>query len=249
MSDSLEITSVLNTPCLNTSHRELLELLEGRVCESDHLIAVDFTNVHITAARKTEPEFKSVTDQYEFFVPDSQVLKWAVNMLGGSMKERVYGPDFLRYAIEHTSPETRHYFLGASQDCLDKLLANITAWRPDMNVVGSHDGYFKEADEPEIAEQINACNPDFIWVGLGTPKQQEWIHRNRGRIDRGALLAVGFAFDVNAGTKKDAPRVFQKMGLTWLYRLLSEPRRLWKRYLKYNSQFLFYFFKQLMFDR
>lgn len=224
-------------------------MLEKAVCGADTCMAVDFTNVHITAARRTDPEFKAVTDQYEYFVPDSQVLKWAVNLLGGSMEQRVYGPDFLRYVIENTDPGTRHYFLGASQDCLDKLLANIKAWRPEMNVVGFHNGYFKESEEAGIADKINACDPDFIWVGLGTPKQQEWIHRNRDRIARGVMLAVGFAFDVNAGTKKDAPKLFQKLGLTWFYRLVSEPRRLWKRYLKYNSQFLFYFSKQLMFGK
>lgn len=244
MSTALEITNVIGTPCLNTSHADLLSLLERRLCGTNALLTVDFTNVHITAARKIEEDFRNITEQYDLFVPDSQILKWAVNLCGGSMKDRVYGPDFLHHAIHHASAETTHYFLGASQDCLDKLISNSKMWRPGMKIVGSHNGYFKPADEECIAADINAANADFVWVGLGTPKQQEWIARNRANIKRGALLAVGFAFDVNAGTKKDAPRWMQPLGLTWFYRLCSEPRRLWWRYLKYNSVFLYYLAKQ-----
>ena len=101
-------------------------------------------------------------------------------------------------------------------------------------------GYFKPEQDQEIVDEINQLSPDFIWVGLGTPKQQEWIHRNMPQIKRGVVFAVGFAFDVNAGTKKDAPLWMQKRGLTWVFRLLSEPLRLGPRYLRYNSLFLFY---------
>ena len=89
-------------------------------------------------------------------------------------------------------------------------------------------------------DEINHLSPDFIWVGLGTPKQQDWIHRNKQHIKRGVVLAVGFAFDVNAGTKPDAPAWMQRLGLTWVYRMASEPRRLVSRYIRYNTLFLWY---------
>ena len=89
-------------------------------------------------------------------------------------------------------------------------------------------------------EEINRLSPDFIWLGLGTPKQQAWIYQYKSRIQRGVLLAIGFAFDVNAGLKPDAPLWMQRVGLTWFYRLCSEPRRLGPRYLRYNSLFLYY---------
>ena len=244
-----QITDVIGTPCLNTNHKDFLVLLENRICGTQNLVTVDFTNVYIAAARKVEQEFHRITEQYDYFVPDSQVLKWAVNLRGGVMKERIYGPDFLYYCIHNASPKTTHYYLGASQECLDKLIANSKNWRSEMRIVGSHNGYFTPEDDEAIIADINACNPDFIWVGLGTPKQQEWIAKNRNRITRGALLAVGFAFDVNAGTKKDAPRWMQPLGLTWFYRLCSEPRRLWWRYLKYNSIFIYHLTKQQMFSK
>jgi N-acetylglucosaminyldiphosphoundecaprenol N-acetyl-beta-D-mannosaminyltransferase len=101
-------------------------------------------------------------------------------------------------------------------------------------------GYFESGEEPSIVEEINRLSPDFVWVGLGTPKQQEWICRTQSRLRRGVIFAVGFAFDVNAGMKCDAPLWMQRTGTTWLFRLLHEPRRLGPRYLRYNSLFLFY---------
>jgi N-acetylglucosaminyldiphosphoundecaprenol N-acetyl-beta-D-mannosaminyltransferase len=107
-----------------------------------------------------------------------------------------------------------------------KLVRVFRELNPAVQIVGARDGYFKPADEPAILAEINRLSPDFIWVGLGTPKQQDWIHRHKGAIARGVLFAVGFAFDVNAGTKPDAPAWMQRTGLTWLHRMCSEPRRL-----------------------
>ncbi len=112
-----------------------------------------------------------------------------------------------------------------------------------------HDGYFSAAEEESILDEIKRLDPDFIWVGLGTPKQQDWIYRYKSRLQRGVIFAVGFAFDVNAGTKKDAPAWMQRLGLTWLFRIVSEPRRLLGRYLKYNTLFLFYLARDTIFAR
>jgi N-acetylglucosaminyldiphosphoundecaprenol N-acetyl-beta-D-mannosaminyltransferase len=102
------------------------------------------------------------------------------------------------------------------------------------------DGRMEGAADEAVIEEINRLSPDFIWVGVGTPKQQAWVKRYKPRLQRGVILTVGFAFDVNAGMKPDAPLWMQRFGLTWVYRLGSEPRRLASRYLRYNSLFLFY---------
>ncbi len=243
MAAPFEITDVIGTPCLNASVSELLKFLEAS--KSD-LLTVDFTNVHITAARYLEPEFKRLTDQYDYFVPDSQVLKWAVNLCGGKMNERVYGPEFLAYCIRHSRADTKHYLLGGNQKCLDKLIENIERSPGEYNICGSRNGYFKDEDGEDIISDIKKSDPDFIWIGLGTPKQQKWIIENAPKFKKGVFLAVGFAFDVNAGTKKDAPVILQKLGLTWFYRLICEPRRLWWRYLKYNSVFIYALMKQIV---
>jgi N-acetylglucosaminyldiphosphoundecaprenol N-acetyl-beta-D-mannosaminyltransferase len=107
-----------------------------------------------------------------------------------------------------------------------------------FRVVGATHRYAKPSDSPPIIEEINRLSPDVIWVGLGTPKQQQWIHDNKHLIHRGVLLAVGFAFDVNAGTKRDAPMWMQRRGITWMFRISQEPSRLLGRYLRYYTCFL-----------
>ncbi len=237
-------TNVIGTACLNTSCADLTQRLDQHARSGEGVLSVDFTNVHIVTLRRTDPGFARTTSSVDWFVPDSQVLKWAVNLCGGHMEERVYGPTFLDFAVRYGPSGTRHYFLGASQECLDLLLAKLRAIRPDLNVVGSRNGYFGSAENEEVVAGILAADPDFLWVGLGTPKQQQWIHAHKARFKRGAILAVGFAFDVNAGTKRDAPAWMGKCGLTWLYRLASEPRRLFIRYAYYNTLFLWFLFQQ-----
>ena len=248
--NSPEIITVLNTPCVLTDKRRLTDDL-ARVCKAGtgRALSVDFTNVHIVAMRTVDESFHRATSNVDWFVSDSQVLSWAVSSLGGTGHERVYGPDFLDYFIRNGEGGLTHYFLGASQECLDLLLAKLSGIRPDLKVVGSHNGYFKEPDEERILGSINAAKPDILWIGLGTPKQQEWISRHKDQLEAGAVLAVGFAFDVNAGTKKDAPGWMGPLGLTWLYRLACEPGRLWKRYFYYNSVFVGKWLRQLTSDR
>lgn len=240
----LPTVEVIGTDCAVTEKKSLLPILEYQARSGPW--SVDFTNVQIVTMRRTEPAFRQTTSSVDAFIPDSEVLRWVVNLRGGNMRERVYGPEFLAHAILATASATRHYFLGGSAHCLEQLLLSIRRQNPDLTIAGSRDGYFGTSQNEEIVADILAADPDFIWVGLGTPKQQEWIDANKSRFPRGVILAVGFAFDVNAGTKKDAPRILQRLGLTWLYRLLSEPRRLFVRYTKYNSLFLWHVIKQFL---
>ena len=243
----LEIVQVLNTPCLVTDSADLTERITRRVQEgNERPCSIDFTNVHIVAMRKVEPDFYEETSRVDWFVPDSQILTWAASWLGARKNERVYGPAFLDYFVRHADARLTHYFLGASTECLDQLLVKLKDKRPELRIVGSHNGYFNEEAEPEINEEINRVSPDVVWVGLGTPKQQSWIHRNKNKIQAGAILAVGFAFDVNAETKSDAPEWMGKCGVLWLYRFACEPRRLFKRYAVYNTIFLRDLFKQVI---
>jgi N-acetylglucosaminyldiphosphoundecaprenol N-acetyl-beta-D-mannosaminyltransferase len=190
--------------------------------------------------RRHEPGFREITRQFDYFIPDGMPLIWCLNWRGAGLRDRVYGPTFMRLFIANSPAPLTHYFLGGSPECLARLQAFFLAANPGLRIAGARHGYFKAEDEAAIVHEINALSPDFIWVGLGTPKQQAWVHRFKGQIRRGVMFAVGFAFDVNAGTKRDAPPWMQRMGLTWLFRLASEPGRLAPRYLRYNSLFLLY---------
>jgi N-acetylglucosaminyldiphosphoundecaprenol N-acetyl-beta-D-mannosaminyltransferase len=233
------LAGALGTPLLLTSYAELTRQLQ-QISTSTHSVAVDFTNTQIVTCRRHDPSFREITSQVDFFVPDGMPLIWCLNAQGARLRDRVYGPTFMRFCIGNSPPEYTHYLLGGSEECLKRLKASLMRQNPAVRIVGSHSGYFGPDAEPAILEEINRTAPDFIWVGLGTPKQQAWIHKYKQQINRGIILAVGFAFDVNAGTKPDAPPWMQRYGLTWVFRLLSEPRRLGPRYVRWNFLFLFY---------
>lgn len=246
-SQNLTITPirVVNTPLIPTSYAELAAWLYANAGESP-LRTFDFTNTHIVALRALDPMFHELTDTIDYFVPDSMPLTWCVNLLGGQMKDRVYGPAFMSHCLQHSPEQIRHFFLGGSEDCLHLLVKQVRLKNPSLQIVGTHHGYFEKGDEGRIIEMINASTPDCIWIGLGTPKQQEFLARNRHLFCGGNVLLVGFAFDVNAGTKRDAPPFLQRMGLTWLFRIINEPRRLLPRYLKYNTLYILFFIESVL---
>ncbi len=236
---------ILSTELQATSYAALLRDLVARSRQPGTFV-VDFSNTHIVTLRRHDPAFARLTAGTDWFIPDGMPLIWLMNARGARLQDRVYGPAFLTHALSRGAAPVSHYFLGGSPECVERLVAQARRLNPEIHIAGHHHGYFQPADEPEILARITAANPDFIWIGLGTPKQQDWIERHRHRLNRGILLAVGFAFDVNAGTKPDAPLWMQRAGLTWLFRLLSEPARLGPRYFKYNLLFLWYLLRDAL---
>jgi N-acetylglucosaminyldiphosphoundecaprenol N-acetyl-beta-D-mannosaminyltransferase len=233
---------VLGTPLQATSYAEFTAHCQ-ELAKREGASAVDLTNTHIVTLRRHDPHFREITSRFDYFVPDATPLIWCLNRQGAGLRDRVYGPKFMAHCIEASPKPFTHYLLGGSAECVARLRERFTRANPDVQIVGARDGYFGAGDEPGIVGEINRLSPDFIWIGLGTPKQQDWIYRHKASIRRGVLLAVGFAFDVNARTKKDAPAWMQRRGLTWLFRAITEPRRLALRYVRYNSLFLFYLLK------
>lgn len=242
---SLRQLPVLGTPLLVTSYDELIGECRRRAA-TEGVTAIEFANTQIVTMRRVEPAFRELTSAYDFFAPDGMPLIWCLNARGAGMVDRVYGPTFMRECLRATPAPAKHYLLGGSAELGARLRAVIRQWNPATQIVGSchgqfdTDGRLKDGGDDALLAEINALSPDFIWVGLGTPKQQAWIHRHKHQLKRGVLLGVGFGFDVNAGTKRDAPGWMQRRGLTWLFRLATEPRRLAGRYFKYNSLFVLF---------
>jgi len=238
---------LLGTPLTVTTYADLADWCHRRTRQPG-VATLEFTNTHIVTSRRHEPAFRTLTDAYDWFIPDATPLVWCLRRQGAAIRERVYGPTFMRECFVRTTADFRHYLLGADADCAARLKARILGLNPAARFVGgfhgrcSAEGILDGRAEQDIPAELERLSPDFIWVGLGTPKQDAWVRRNRPRLRRGIVLSVGFAFDVNAGTKPDAPAWMQRAGLTWVFRLLSEPRRLAGRYAKYNSLFLWYLF-------
>lgn len=175
---------------------------------------------------------------------DGMPLVWLARRFGFNAAERVCGPDLLG-AMAAVSGEFghRHYFYGGSPVALARLVASLRARHPGMNIVGWHAPPFRRLSEAEDAADvaaINAARPDFVWIGLGMPKQELWMAAHQGRIEATAMIGVGAAFDFHAGMKPRAPRWMQVSGLEWAFRLGCEPRRLARRYVIDNGLFLLY---------
>lgn len=234
---------VLGAPLIATTYEELnAEVLS--LAERGRPAVVDFANTQIVTMKRHDPEFARLSACIDLTAPDGMPLVWAMNRKGAGLKDRVYGPAFTRGFLASCPAGKTHYLVGGSRECGERFRARMSLLNPALRFVGGYHGHCSsggvlEDDEAVLAE-IREKRPDFIWVGLGTPKQYAWISRVKPKLDRGVMLAVGFAFDVNAGTKPDAPVWMQRRGLTWLHRMATEPRRLAGRYLKWNTLFLYY---------
>ena len=236
---------VLGTPLLLTDYDRLAQsCLEW--ARSSRCVALDFANTQIVTMRRDDPEFRELTSAYDFFPPDGMPLVWCLNRAGARLRDRVYGPTFMRKFLSTAPNDASHYLLGGSVECGAKLRQIFQGINPGLRFVdGFHgkcllDGRLEGPAEERILADLERLSPDFIWVGFGTPKQQAWVKQHKHRLRRGVILTVGFAFDVNAGLKPDAPSWMQRLGLTWMFRLGSEPRRLGARYFRYNFLFLWY---------
>ncbi len=239
---------VLGTPLTATNYDELAACLLSNSLETSPL-TVDFTNTQIVTLRRHDPDFLRLTSGTDLFIPDGMPLVWVMNILGAGLRDRVYGPEFTKKFFENCPAGFTHYLVGGSRECGKRFVDNFSTSNPTLQFVGSYHGACSSkgilADDAAVLDEIRVTQPTFVWVGLGTPKQYYWINRAREAGIKATFLAVGFAFDVNAGTKSDAPAWAQRAGLTWLFRFAAEPARLGPRYLKFNSLFLWYLFRQI----
>jgi N-acetylglucosaminyldiphosphoundecaprenol N-acetyl-beta-D-mannosaminyltransferase len=177
-----------------------------------------------------------------FVAPDGMPLVWLARLMGFKWVGRVYGPDFmLEIFRRYQSAGYRHYFFGSTPEVLAKLVAEMGRRFPSLEICGYHSPPFRPAPtqvEQEELERIQTANPAILWVGLGTPKQEMWMHINSPHLPNCMLMGVGAAFDFHSHEKRQAPRWMQSIGLEWSFRLISEPRRLWRRYLLGIPRFL-----------
>ena len=174
-------------------------------------------------------------------LPDGVPVVW-VGKVEGQVVERVCGPDVMPALLDRSrASNARHYFYGGAPGVADRLAERMQAAYPGLDVVGTYSPPFGvRSAEEEAADValINAARPDYVWVGLGAPKQDLWSARHRPELDAAVVLAVGAAFDFHSGGLRRAPVWMQRRGLEWLYRLAAEPRRLARRYLVTNTRFV-----------
>jgi N-acetylglucosaminyldiphosphoundecaprenol N-acetyl-beta-D-mannosaminyltransferase len=208
--------------------------------KAQHYVCV--TGVHGVMESQRDESLRRIHNTAGLVTPDGMPLVWLSRFAGAHRVERVYGPDLmLECCATSVSKRYRHFFYGGGEGVAERLAGRLAARFPGLQVAGSYGPPFREltADEDrDVVARINDAAPDIVWVGMSTPKQERWMHQHCGRIRAAVLIGVGAAFDFHAGLKRQAPRWMQRGGLEWLFRLMTEPRRLWRRYCTNNPLFV-----------
>ncbi len=209
-------------------------------------------NAHSVVTTTRDVEFKIAVNNADMATPDGAPIAWALRRLGHPGQERINGPDLmLRYLAEAERRDQTVFFYGSTEQTLTRLRLAFAHKFPLLRVGGTYAPPFRsltcEEDE-EIVDLINDSGAHVVFVGLGCPKQEKWMAEHRGRI-HAVMIGVGAAFDYHSGMVRRAPLWWQRHGLEWLYRLGSEPRRLFKRYMVTNALFVVGFMRQVVTGR
>ena len=240
---------VIGLPVAVTDYRRAIAWILEKATLRDRPYAVEAANTHVAALARSDAEFGETMAKFDLVCPDGMPLVWSLNrQLPESEKltNRVYGPTLMLETIRATNtPDSphRHFLLGGKSTTLEKLTTRFATEFPHTTIAGTHSPPFGEWPDDEferITGKITASQADLVWVGLGCPRQEHWIAKNKHRLPHAIYFGIGAAFAFHAGEVRQSPPALQKLGLEWAYRLAMEPRRLAKRYLTYNSLFLYH---------
>ena len=248
--------SIIGLPVAATTYAGAVEWILAHALDRSRTYAVEAANTHVAALARTDKIFGAAMQQFDLICPDGMPLVWVLNAqlsTAEKLTERVYGPTLMLKTLQATDgkgDEFKHFLLGGKQSTLDKLTRNFAERFPKVCIAATHSPPFGEWPENEfevIAEKIRNSGANLIWVGLGCPKQEQWIATNKHRLPAGVYFGIGAAFAFHAGEVQQAPPLVQRFGLEWAYRVAMEPRRLFKRYFTYNSLFIYYLLRDRIF--
>jgi N-acetylglucosaminyldiphosphoundecaprenol N-acetyl-beta-D-mannosaminyltransferase len=230
---------VLGAPVHAVQISDVVERMESWIhdCAAGQYITV--TGMHGISESLREPHFREILESASLVVPDGMPLVWLGRWNGHGLRRRVYGPELMETFCRSTGDRYRHFLYGGAPGVPERL-ADVLQERYATRVVGSYSPPFRpltQSEKSDVLDRIRAANADVLWVGLSTPKQEYWMYEHRDSLSIPVLVGVGAAFDFHTGRVKQAPRWMREHGLEWFFRLLSEPRRLWRRYLIQGSHF------------
>lgn len=244
----LKSVPILSVPVHATSYPDACDRIQtwasNRV--SCYVIAA---NVHVVMTAYWQQQYREIVQNAVLVTPDGMPLVWALRLLGVKNQTRVYGPDLmLAWCDRAAAFALPIYLYGGTAPMLEKLEHNLKQQFPNLQIAGSYAPPFQamtEAEEQRDVDRIHASGAAVVFIGLGCPKQEEWMARQQGKLQV-VMIGVGAAFSFHSGETSQAPRWMMRLGLEWLYRLITEPRRLWKRYLVNNPSFAILFIFQFL---
>jgi N-acetylglucosaminyldiphosphoundecaprenol N-acetyl-beta-D-mannosaminyltransferase len=200
------------------------------------------TGVHGVMEAQRDPTLRQILNSSLVTTPDGMPMVWLGRASGFSRMSRVYGPDLMLELCRHSvATQATHFFYGGTDGVAEELAERLRQRFPGLRIVGTYTPPFRPlsaVEEQQLAQRLEALQPDFMWIGLSTPKQEQFMAKYAGRFAAKVMLGVGAAFDMHSGRTKQAPRWMQRAGLEWMFRLLNEPRRLFKRYATNNPAFV-----------
>ena len=231
---------VLGIPLAVGDYAGVLDWIDAAIAaRSREYVCVAAT--HTVAAAQEDPELMEAVLGSSLTVPDGQPVVWALRAYGNAASERIYGPELMERACARAAQTGARIFLyGGREARLTELTRKLRERYPGIRIVGGHQPLYRALtaeEQLEVANLINAAEPDIVWVGLGVPLQEKWMRTMRPHLEAPVLVGVGAAFDFLSGAVAQAPSWVQRAGLEWLFRLSREPRRLWRRYARYNPRF------------
>ncbi|WP_082233338.1 WecB/TagA/CpsF family glycosyltransferase [Halobacillus massiliensis] len=231
MNKNREYVEIKGVPFFRVTNDQLLNHHLFPAIDNKQNTFLVTANPEIVMAAETDPEYKSILQNADYVIADGIGIVIGSKLMKDPLPERVAGFDVLHQLLEKASQNNwRCYFLGSRQDILDKAVAKMKRRFPELVVAGRHHGYF-DMNDTSVVQQIKNSAPDLVFVGLGFPNQEKWIHKYRNEFSYGLFMGVGGSFDAWAGHVKRAPVIWQKLNLEWLYRLIKQPSR-WKRMLQ-----------------
>ena len=236
-----ERVNILGVGISTINMRDALQQMERWIITREqNYICV--TTVHLLMEAQKDHTLKRIINSAGLITPDGMPLVWLGKLLGYSNMDRVYGPDImLNFSALAARKGYTSFYYGGMPGVAQKLSEKLTERFPGLEVVGIYSppfGSLTPEEDEEVINMINKADPDVLWIGLGAPKQDIWMAEHIGRIRAPVIVGVGAAFDFLSGSKRQAPVWIQRSGFEWLFRLLSEPKRLWKRYLVTNTLFI-----------
>lgn len=240
-------------PLAISAYDEVLDWMQATI-ESGTRGYLTAAAVNLVVSALDHPCTRAAVLDATLAVPDGQPLVWALRLLGHRGATRVYGPELMaRFCARAARTGTSIYLYGGrSPEALRLLESRLRQRFEGLRIAGGFSPPFRELTSPErerVAQEINASGAQVVWVGTGQPKQERWMHHMRPLLDAPLLVGVGAAFDFHAGIVPQAPRWMQRSGLEWAYRLVREPRRLWRRYATQNPRFVAGFARQYISSR
>lgn len=241
--------SFLDIPIHKATMNEVLDWMETSIRERKPKFLCTLNAALLVWSRK-DPFLKQAYQSADLATADSTVVHYALKLLGKNVPEPLEACQIMfAFLKKNFARGYRFYFLGAKGEVLQEAIAALQRQYPEIQIAGFSDGYFKPEEEAEVAQKIRAAKPDCLFVGMSSPLKERFLKKYLDLMQVPVCLGVGGGIDILAGKYRLAPAILRKLGLAWFYRLLLEPRRMWKRYLITNSEFLWLFAKTWVKER